>query len=496
MDEPTAARTRNVKKRQSESASNPGIRTPHRLERTTFRTSRIMDFFSQKELVTQIGHDVSEWPCVIAKELVDNALDAGDEADVPPVITITADATGITVSDNGPGLPESTLAGALDYSVRTSNREAYVAPDRGAQGNALKTLIPMPYVLDPDHGRVLVTAHGKRHVITCGVDPVSRHPVIRDDASACPTTGTSIRLEWGPEQGSDGDAVWPFARLRPDDAVDGLAQRFQELVTGFALFNPHATFRLDWFGTAFDWPATDPQWRKWRPHQPTSAHWYEQRHLERLIGAYVTHDREHGGDRLVSDLVREFDGLSGSRKQARVLADSGLHRVRLSELVHDGGFDTGRIRNLLHAMQQQSRPVTPARLGFLGEEHLRTRLLDLGVRPESFRYSRRTSPAKCKDPAAADTADTRVSVPWVLESAFGWKADDDEERSIFAGTNWSAALGNPFRTFGDTGEGLETVLADMRATRYEPIVFVLHLAHPRLEFTDRGKSALVIGGTT
>jgi hypothetical protein len=31
-------------------------------------------------------------------------------------------------------------------------------------------------------------------------------------------------------------------------------------------------------------------------------------------------------------------------------------------------------------------------------------------------------------------------------------------------------------------------------TRDEPVVFVLHLAHPRVEYTDRGKSALVIGG--
>jgi hypothetical protein len=82
-----------------------------------------------------------------------------------------------------------------------------------------------------------------------------------------------------------------------------------------------------------------------------------------------------------------------------------------------------------------------------------------------------------------------------LESAFGWLGEKSEDRRrIYAGANWSAAIGNPFRSFGDTGEGLETVLADLRATRSEPIVFVLHLAQPRLRYTDRGKSALVIGG--
>ena len=98
-----------------------------------------MDFFSEKELVTQTGHPVRRWPLVILKELIDNALDACEEADVTPVINIKADATGITVSDNGPGIPEDTLAGALDFSVRASSREMYIAPDRGAQGNALMT---------------------------------------------------------------------------------------------------------------------------------------------------------------------------------------------------------------------------------------------------------------------------------------------------------------------------------------------------------------------
>ena len=65
---------------------------------------------------------------------------------------------------------------------------------------------------------------------------------------------------------------------------------------------------------------------------------------------------------------------------------------------------------------------------------------------------------------------------------------------ICTGANWSAAIKNPFRAFGSTGEGLETTLAKLRATRDEPIVFVLHLACPRVEYTDRGKSALVIGG--
>ena len=79
--------------------------------------------------------------------------------------------------------------------------------------------------------------------------------------------------------------------------------------------------------------------------------------------------------------------------------------------------------------------------------------------------------------------------------AFGYlgpKAKD--KRRIFAGANWSAAIKNPFRSFGSTGEGLETLLAQQYAKQNEPVVYVIHLAHPRVQYTDRGKSALVIEG--
>ena len=92
------------------------------LDRTTFKTDRTMDFFSSKELVTQTGHSIQEWPYVILKELMDNALDACEEADIAPEIQVKADACGITVRDNGPGISAETIKGSLDFKIRVSNR--------------------------------------------------------------------------------------------------------------------------------------------------------------------------------------------------------------------------------------------------------------------------------------------------------------------------------------------------------------------------------------
>jgi hypothetical protein len=295
-------------------------------------------------------------------------------------------------------------------------------------------------------------------------------------------------MQWGADDGAN-----RFARFS-SLGDHFLRDRLRVLVEGFALFNPHATVTFDYFGTRTVWKATNPAWHKWKPHQPTSAHWYEPRHLERLIGAYITHERDSGTDRLVSEFLAEFDGLAGSAKRAKVLTDSGLKRARLSDLVTGDRLDGDKVARLLTAMQRYTKPVNPVRLGVIGEDHLRQRLLGMGVKPESFRYSKKTGGGKSKNPAPEADAETKVSdVPWVLESAFGWLGEEaKDERQIYTGANWSAAIKNPFRAFGATGEGLETHLANLRATRSEPVVFVLHLAQPRVQYADRGKSSLVI----
>ena len=73
------------------------------LGRTTFPTSRLLDFCSRKALIAQTGHREDQWPLVALKELVDNALDACEDATVAPVISVIVDLDGIEVANNGPG---------------------------------------------------------------------------------------------------------------------------------------------------------------------------------------------------------------------------------------------------------------------------------------------------------------------------------------------------------------------------------------------------------
>src|SRR5262249_42835888 len=106
--------------------------TTAKLQRTPFRTSRLLDFCSRKELIAQTGHQPDASPLVVLKELLDNSLDACEDAGTPPEIVVKVDQDAFEVTDNGPGIPKKTVEGVLDFAVRVSTREAYVSPCRGA----------------------------------------------------------------------------------------------------------------------------------------------------------------------------------------------------------------------------------------------------------------------------------------------------------------------------------------------------------------------------
>ena len=65
-------------------------------------------------------------------------------------------------------------------------------------------------------------------------------------------------------------------------------------------------------------------------------------------------------------------------------------------------------------------------------------------------------------------------------------------REFVTGANWSAAISNPFRRFGNTGEGLESTLAKVRANAKQPVICALHLASAHIQFADRGKSSIIL----
>ncbi len=234
---------------------------------------------------------------------------------------------------------------------------------------------------------------------------------------------------------------------------------------------------VDWDGERTTVKPTDTAWKKWLPSDPTSPHWYTDQHLERLVAGYIANDADTGRERTVRDFVSEFRGLSSTAKQKAVLDATDLARAPLSALVNGTALDKDMMANLLASMQEHSKPVKPPVLGVIGKDHFRQRFVDAGCEMDSFNYKKIT--------------DTTDGVPWIVETAFGW-TPDIPGRELVTGVNWSPSIINPFRELGSFGESLDTVLSEQRANRGEPVILVLHMTCPRVEYTDRGKSAVVV----
>jgi DNA topoisomerase VI subunit B len=229
-----------------------------RMERPVLKASRLLEFCSQKELVLQTGHPVDQWPFVLVKELFDNALDAAEEASTAPIIKVavkSAPSPSITVTDNGPGIAASTVKAMLDFNVRASSRQAHAMPTRGAQGNALKTLVAMAFALDGREGKTIIEACEVRHSIRFCVDHIRQIPKIEHSQEASDVKiGTSVAI------------CWPQSAC---SILDSAKARFLQIAEDYTWLNPHLSLSMSWDSAQSEIKATDPAWRKWRPSDPT-----------------------------------------------------------------------------------------------------------------------------------------------------------------------------------------------------------------------------------
>jgi DNA topoisomerase VI subunit B len=431
-----------------------------------------MEFCSVRELQNQTGHSVDDWPLVVAKELFDNALDAAEEAEVAPEITVTVKPDRIIVQDNAGGIDASTIESILDYTIRVSSREAYVSPTRGAQGNALKTLLAMDYVLQGAKGDAvgvtIIETSGVAHRIEFRVDHINNQPRIILTTGPSPvTTGTRFTVHW------------PAAEILAE--AEG---QFQHLVRTYTWLNPHLTIRGTWNGRRFiNVQATNPSWDKWRPREPTSPHWYDEQRLQRYLAAHVARDRDLGQSRSVREFLAEFRGLSGTQRRRKILEEVGCSHQSLAAFFGIDQVNRDGIARLLGAMKRHSKPVAPHHLGVIGADHLKERFLAAGGAADTFKYECRKN---IND----------AGIPYVIEFAFGLHQaglhGDAVHREFVTGANWSAAISNPFRRFGSTGEGLESVLYAVRANARQPVICAAHLASAYIQFADRGKSSIIL----
>ena len=409
------------------------------------------------------------------KELIDNGLDACETAGVAPEVGVEVEqedgALRLAVSDNGYGIPPEVVRKALDYSIRVSDKAAYRSPTRGAQGNALKTIIGIPYALG-SREPIVVAARGVQHTIRPWVDPAGevRVPHAEVPVASLGGAGTRVSLEI-PDKGQDFDPLhW---------------------VRSFAAFNPYATFRYqgktDLSEEAEIYKSTrEPPFKKYVPSEPTSPHWYSPASLKTLVFSHIAAARAGGRDLPLGEFVRQFQGLTGTAKARGVCANLPAFK-HLSDFEND----PDAVGGLLVGMREATKPPKHRAFGFVGEEHFRT-FFENVYEVKEFRYVRRSGSLPSGLPFVFEFALAHLDQPGHLYTAINYSPTfgDPLEGTTLAGPKFKAS---GIRGFLSQGHALPK--AD-RAWYYASasVAVAAHIITPAPAFLDRGKTRLDMEG--
>ncbi len=426
--------------------------------RIPFSFSRDLEFGTEPELSKRMGCPRDLWQGAILKKLIDNSLDSAEEAGVEPEIAVEVDDRTVTVTDNGPGLAPELVAQLCVRSERTSTREAFAAPDRGAQGNALQVLMALPLGFGCDEAVTTIKSCGVTHQITLRVNRLEqRIDVDHVERALPPTPGTTISVAAPPVPALLTQT--PNARLRMAYSA----------INDHAWLNPHATFKLN---GDFTWSATTAV-AKWTAREAIPAHWYT---AERF-GHRVVLEIKRNPKITVAQFVGGFRGLSSNPKRAQVAAAAGLSYEPLTALLNGSGtsLDPERTAALLAAMQDASRAPKPDALGVVGKETFEQWALNHASAAKTDGWF-----------LTYDTFDCVVgSVPTRWEIGFT-HLPGLEKRQVLAGQNFSPVI---------MPERMAVEITDLAGEFFgsdQEILLFLHRITPARQTLDYGKTRLAL----
>jgi DNA topoisomerase VI subunit B len=425
------------------------------MDRIVSATSLQNNYFSPQGLQRQIGYGQDDWGGVLLKELIDNALDACEQAGVAPVVRVNITDDYFEVTDNAGGMPPRLIARSTDYRVQVSTKAKYVSPTRGQIGNALKCAWTAPLVAQGKSHTATVWTGGEKYDLFAQSNHLEDPSVTLAVSPASEKNGTTVRVHLG-----------GTADAGSEDFYDP-----EELLQTFCLFNPHATFVMSLTQREDEWTseARTDHWKKWRGCDEPSALWYGPKELGELVQAHVKEG--HGSQTVREFVIRNFEGLTG--KARGVVEEAGLAGKTLGDLFVEKRLDETSVQNLLTGMQNNSREVNPDRLGEIGKEHLFERLCTYFPGLSGERYRK-----------ASGTVDGR---PYLVEVAFA-ELPDEYASSLFLriGVNNSPANREAFR-------GLTTWLSSECQVEMDDAVAVLiHVSMPRAGYTDSGKTTVAL----
>jgi hypothetical protein len=462
-----------------------------------FSISREFDFVRLDGLRRATGRPPHEWDLYIVKELIDNALDADealwrDDPAQPPRVRIRMEY--IKVPERRSQQLFIQVSNLAEFPVKQiedifatqwyTSRKAFIKGlTRGALGNALKTLLGIPYALrnrlagdwNPDLKPLSIVCNGTEYLPRYLVDSTAQTIRLEcETKESKPVEGTVISI------GLD-----HFEQEMPRTLaqVELLAQQFH-------LCNPHAEFHWTVEIEGQEWTdeyAPDPDWAdKFRGIAPVQ--WYSPTAFQDLLGAlYRKRFCDDEAGKLSVEAIRRcfvgFDGGSteasqGQQTAARIVETLGQNNLTKADI--EGPVAT----RLYQVLCRYSPRIDSTQLGRVGLEHVSAVLSRALPVEGDVLYE-----------IVTDVGDD-PNTPFVIEAAVARLKDG--KRQIWTGINFAPTYGDPFlrrwlRAPVQPDEpvlGLRGLLDAYGVLEDTPVILFLHLICPNVEHNEFSKTEI------
>ncbi|NET56587.1 MAG: ATP-binding protein [Symploca sp. SIO2E6] len=457
--------------------------------REAFSLNREFDYVRLDGLRRATGQPAHEWDIYIVKELIDNALDA-DESLWQDGVTVLhphhilieyisipklqSQQLFIQVTNNAI-FPVSKIEDIFATQSYTSHKAFFKGLMRGALGNALKTLLGIPYALrhrvagdwNPELKPLSIRCNGVEYLPRYVIDSTAQTIGFEYLEKPCRfTKGTAIRV-----------GVDHFVQEIPRTL-----EQIQSFAEKYHLCNPHAQFSWTVEIQGQEWTkkySADADWRgKFRGIAPVQ--WYSPTAFQDLLGALYR--KQNTNELPVKTICDCFVGLdSGTAPIAQIIDSFGQDGLTATEI------ESASATQLYRILCRYSPHFDSISLGNIGTKHIQSVLTQaLPVDGKVF-YE-----------IATDAGDD-PNMPFVIEVAVAHLKESELQggkRQVWTAINFTHTYADPFlrRWLFVPIQTEQPVLGlrgflDAYSLREDiPVIFFLHLICPNVEHSEFSKT--------
>lgn len=459
-----------------------------------YSTSRAFDYINLEKLNLVTGRPAHEWDLYIIKELIDNALDADDylwSRDIlkRPTISINveykkisedmSDRTELIVEVRNQALfPRHKIKEIFDPNWYTSSKSVMKGVHRGALGNALKTLLGIPYAVrkkaaddyNPDLRPLTITCDGIEYILHYKVNQVQNtiEVIVGTRPINYPSSGgTTIEVcldHFGQELSRNLGQIREFA--------------YQ-----YWLCNPQAQFSWQVYIGDDVWQERFLPYEEWQQKYAGSPHiqWYSNSFNELLNAVYTEKHKIKANESLtVSEICCLFDENQDLNFIRNVESDFG------KTIITPDDFDR-ESQKLFSIIAKNTTPFNPENLGALGKDHISKILSSYFSVKGEILYAN-----------ISTISEGNNKTPFVLEASVVRLKEG--ERKIWTAINFSPTYEDPFsgRSLplpskqNESVDGLREFMESYDFLDTSHVFLFLHLICPNIVKTEYSKTKIEV----